>query len=236
MPFSTGQLTHNLEVGVAIVSNKKEKLSGIHKFGYNSSVGTAYETIWDGGGVYTFPSSATTATVTSASGATDSGVQVYIEGLDANYVVQSETVTLNASGTFTTTNTYLRLHRAYVAGSTAASGDITITVDSLTVAKILSAYQQTEMLVYTVPAGHTAYLLQVDAGVQKEKEIVAKIMTREENGVFLTKGILASFATPVARKFDIPMMLPEKTDIRIDAKAGATTEITGEFEIVLEAN
>ena len=236
MPFSTGQMTHNLEVGVAIVSNKIEKLSGVHKFGYNSAVGTSYETVWDGGGTYTFPSTATTATVTSASGATDSGVLVYIEGLDANYVAQSETVTLNASGTFTTTNTYLRLHRAYVAGSTAADGDITITVDSLTVAKVLSDYQQTEMLVYTVPAGCTAYVLQVDAGVQKNQEIVAKLMTREDGGVFLTKGILSSFGTPISRKFDIPMMLPEKTDIRLDAKAGATTEISGEFEIVLEHN
>ena len=234
MGFSVGAVTHNLEIGVAIQSGKIDKLSGVHKFGYNSAVGTAYETIWDGGGVYTFPSAATTAVVTSASGATDSGVEVYIEGLDANYAEQSETVTLNASGTFTTTNTYLRLHRAYVAGDTAADGDITITVDSLTVAKIESDYQQTEMLVYTVPAGKTGYILQVDASVQKEKEIVIKILTREDGGVFLTKGILASFGTPVGRKFDLPMMLPAKTDIRIDAKAGATTEIAGEFELVLE--
>jgi len=234
MGFSTGQVTHNLEIGVAIASNKIDKLDGVHKFGYNSAVGTAYETVWDGGGIYTFPSSATTAVVTSASGATDSGVEVYIEGLDANYGTQSETVTLNASGTFTTTNTYLRLHRAYIAGSTAADGDITITVDSVTVAKILSEYQQTEMLVYTVPAGCTGYILQVDASVQKNQELVVKLMTRETGGVFLTKGILASFGTPIGRKFDLPMKLPAKTDIRIDAKAGATTEIAGEFELVLE--
>ncbi len=195
MPFSVGQVNHNLEIGVAIASNKLDKLSGVHKFGYNSAVGTAFETVWDGGGVYTFPSSATTAVVTSASGATDSGVEVYIEGLDADYVEQSETVTLNASGTFTTTNTYLRLHRAYIAGDTAADGDITITVDSLTVAKIESEYQQTEMLVYTVPANKTGYILQVDASVQKNQELVVKIQTRETGGVFLTKGVLASFGT-----------------------------------------
>ncbi len=51
----------------------------------------------------------------------------------------------------------------------------------------------------------------------------------------LTKGVIASFGTPVGRKFDLPMMLPAKTDIRIDAKAGATTEIAGEFEIILES-
>ena len=224
----------HLPTGVYIAQGYFNNLEGVHKFGYNNAVGTAYETIWDGGGTYSFPTAATTAVVTSASGATDSGVEVYIEGLDANYEKQSETVTLNASGTFTTTNTYIRLHRAYVAGDTAADGDITITVNSLTVAKVLSDYQQTEMLVYTVPAGYRGYLLQVDASVQKEKEIVVKIMTRQDGGVFLVKGILSSFASPVHRKFDLPMMLPEKTDIRIDAKAGATTEIAGEFEVVLE--
>ena len=222
--------------GVYIAQGYYNNLEGVHKFGYNSAVGTAFETIWDGGAIYSFPTAATTAVVTSASGATDSGVEVYIEGLDANYEKQSETVTLNASGTFTTTNTYLRVHRGYIAGDTAADGDITVTVDSLTVAKIQSDYQQTEMLVYTVPAGYTGYLLQVDASVQKNQEIVAKIMTRETGGVFLTKGILASFGTPVNRKFDLPMHLPEKTDIRIDAKAGATTEIAGEFELILEKN
>lgn len=234
MPFSVGQITHNLEVGVPIARNSIDKLSGVHKFGYNSAVGTAYETVWDGGGIYAFPTAATTAVVTSASGATDSGVKVTIEGLDANYLEQSEEVTLNASGTFTTTNSYYRVHRGYVSGSTSADGDITVTVNSLTVAKILSEYQQTEMLVYTVPDRKTGYILQVDAGVQKNQEIVVKIQVREQDGVFRTIGILSSFGTPVNRKFDLPMMLPPKTDIRIDVKAGATTEVAGEMEIIVE--
>ena len=235
MPFSVGQINHNLEIGVPIEGGKIDKLSGIHKFGYNSAVGTSYETVWDAGGTYAFPTTATVATITSASGATDSGVKVTIEGLDANYVEQSEEVTLNASGTFTTTNTYLRIHRAFNSGSTDLAGDVTITVDSLTVAKILSEYQQTEMLVYTIPADKTGYILQVDASVQKNQEIVVKIQVREPGGVFRTRGILASFGTPANRKFDLPMMLPEKTDIRIDVKAGATTEVAGEFELVLES-
>ncbi len=234
MPYIHGQVNTPIDKGIAIVGGKIDKLSGVHKFGYNAAVGTADETIWDAGGVYSFPTSATTAVLTSASGATDSGVQVYIEGLDADYGEQSETVTLDGSGTFTTTNTYIRLHRAYTAGDTEADGDITVTVNSLTVAKVLAEYQQTEMLVYTVPAGKVAYLLQVDASVQKNQELVVKVMIRETGGVFLTKGILASFGTPVNRKFDLPMMLPERTDIRIDANAGATTEVAGEIEIILE--
>ena len=138
MPSSLYQVNHELSVGIPVVKGQIDKLSGVHKFGYNSAVGTAYETIWDAGGTYAFPSAAGTVTVTSASGATDSGVEVTLEGLDENYAEQSETVTLNASGTFTTTTEYLRLHRAYVSGSTATTGDITMQISSSTVAYIES--------------------------------------------------------------------------------------------------
>lgn len=231
IPQSSGpQMPYGLYIKQGYFNN----LDAIHKFGYNSAVGTSFETVWDGGGIYTFPSTATTAVITSASGATDSGVKITIEGLDANYDKQSEEVTLNASGTFTTTNTYLRIHRAFNSGSTDLDGDVTITVDSQTVAIVTALYQQTQMLVYTVPNGYTGYFLQVDASVQKNQEIVVKFHVREPGGVFRARGILASFGTPVERLFEIPTVLPAHTDIRIDAKAGATTEVAGQFEMILE--
>lgn len=236
MPMYKGQVTHDIPYGIAITKNSIDSLSGIHKFGYNAAVSTAFETIWDAGGTYTFPSAAGVVTLTSTSGATDSGVEVTIQGLDASYVEQSETVTLDASGTFTTTNQYLRLHRAFVSGSTATVGDITMQISAATVAIVKAEYQQTQMLVYTIPAGKTGYLLQVDASVQKNQEIVINVNIREQGKVFRTKATMASFGTPVHRRFDIPDVIPEKSDIRIDAKAGSTTEVAGEFELILEDN
>lgn len=226
----------HLPYGVYIAKEYYNNVEAIQKFGYNTDVGTSFETIWDGSSVYTFPTTATTATLTSASGATDAGVEVYIEGVDANYTAQNEIVTLDASGTFTTTNTYLRIHRAYVAGSTACAGNITITVNALTVAIVKSDYQQTQMCVYTVPAGYTAYIVQVDASIEKQKEVVIKLQVKEENGVALTKAIIASFGAPLTRRFDLPMMVPEKSDIELHGKAGATTAIGAEIEIILEKN
>lgn len=234
MPMYKGQVTHDIPYGIAIEKGAIDAISGIHKFGYNDSVGTMFETIWDGSNTYTFPSAAGVVTLTSASGATDSGVEVTLQGLDASYVEQSETVTLDASGTFTTTNQYLRLHRAFVSGSTATDGIITMQISAATVAIIKPLYQQTQMLAYTVPAGKTGYLIQVDASVQKNQEIVVNVNIREQGKVFRTLATLASFGTPVARRFEIPMVLPEKSDIRIDVKAGATTEVGGEFEMILE--
>ena len=99
---------------------------GLFKFGFNQ-VSTTEETIWDGGGIYVYPSSAGAMTVTSAGGATDEGVKITVEGLNQNYAIASEEVTLNASGVATTTTTYIRVYRAFVSGSAAITGDVTIT-------------------------------------------------------------------------------------------------------------
>ena len=64
----------NIPFGVSIQRGDVNNFQGIQKFGYNSSVGTSFETIWDGGGDYTFLTSAGTATATSSNtGADDNG-------------------------------------------------------------------------------------------------------------------------------------------------------------------
>jgi len=57
------------------------KTVSLFKFGFNDTVGTAYETIWDGGGTYTYPTVANTVVVTSDGAANDSGVKVTVSGL-----------------------------------------------------------------------------------------------------------------------------------------------------------
>lgn len=234
MPFSTGQVTHNVPFGVPTVAGKLDKIEGVHKFGYNSAVGTAYETVWDGGGIYAHPSSAVAMTVTSAGGATDNGVDVTVQGLDSNYAFLEETVTLAGSGTATTTGLFHRVNRAFVGNGQEPTGNITIVNTGVTYAQITHPYNQTLMCVYTIPAGYKGYVTQVSASVQKNQECVLQFIARKPNGVFRTLGIMASFGTPVDRKFDFPFQLDEKTDVEIRAKAGATTEIAGEIEILLD--
>ena len=77
--------------------------TSLFKYGYNPAIINVEETIWDGGGVYSYPGSALAMTVTSASGATDAGVTGIVFGLDADYNEVSEAFTLDGSGTYTTT-------------------------------------------------------------------------------------------------------------------------------------
>lgn len=233
--FNNSQYIHNWPQGVGIVANDADGLNSIDKFGYNDTIGSsAYETIWDGGATYAHPPSALAMTVTSDEGGTDNGVQVTVEGLDDDGYVVTQEVTLNASGTATTTQTFERVYRAYVSGSTGATGDISVTNSGIVYALIKAEFQQTMMAVYTVPTGKRAFLIAANISIEKNQDIVAKLMLRRPGGVFRAAGLVTSFGVPFQRVWQFPPILEAGTDIEIRAKAGATTGIAAGFELLLE--
>lgn len=213
-----------------------------HKFGFNPLVQDSEETIWDVGGVYSYQSSALAMTVTSASGATDSGVVVTVEGLDGSYDEVSETVTLNASGTATTTQTFLRVNRAFVSGGDAPAGNINITNSSTTYARITAGENQTLMALWTVPAGYTAYVLQSNTTCyteQNNKFGITRLISRESGGVFRTQDKHTVVLSQNVVNFPIPLSFPEKTDIEMRAiasSANANLQVSGSFDIVYIKN
>ena len=240
MTFSggVGSYPYYLQVSRGLVPGHKR----VFKFGYNGEIQNVEETIWDVGGLYVYPSSAVTMTATSASGATDENVQVTIEGLDTNYAELSETVTLNASGTATTTGSFLRVYRAFVASGTASAGNITITNGGTTYAYVTTADQQTLMSLWTVPAGYTAYLFQIDATaftVQNNKVATIRMLTREFNGVFRTQNKFDLFEGSYHVDIICPQPIPEKTDIEFRAIAdssNADLRVAATFDIIYIEN
>jgi len=232
--FENAQQTINWPYGIGVRRGDMPKMSGIDKFGYLDAASTAYKTVWDGDSIYAYPSSAVAMTVASAAGATDNGVEVTIQGLDGDYNELNETVTLAGTGTATTTGTFLRINRAFVSNGQAATDDIGIQNTGVNYAIILSEYQQTLMAVYTVPAGKRGYLVSGNVSVEKSQPVVAKLMVRLIGGVFRAQGIISTFGVPFQRTWNLPPVFPEKTDIEIRAKAGATTSIAAGFEVLLE--
>ena len=236
MAFDNQQKTFTAPYGIAVRKNLYDGVSGIDKFGYLPTATTSFKTVWDGDNVYTYPSSATTMNVVSSVGATDDAIQITIEGLDSDYNVITETVTLggDSAGGTATTQEFLRVYRAYVANGTSVTGNITIQQDGVVYAKIQPAYQQTLMAVYTIPKGKIGYLVSGNISVEKNQPVVAQLMARRVGGVLRAQGIVSTFGVPFQRKWELPPVLPEKTDIEIRAKAGATTSIAAGFEILLE--
>jgi len=218
MGGGVGYYPYFVQVSRGLVDGHKR----IFKFGHNPEIQNVEETIWDGGGIYTHPSSAVAMTVTSGAGATDNGVQVNVAGLDGDYNEVNETVTLAGSGTATTTQTFLRVNRCFVAGSTAPTDDVTVANGGTTYAQITNGENQTLMTVWTVPAGYTAYLLALDATAfteQNNKVATLRYLTRELNGVFRVKNKFDLFQAAFHQNYITPEPIAEKTDIEFRAVA-----------------
>ena len=229
----------HLQVSREQIENHKR----LFKFGFNPDINGTEETVWDAGGIYAYPSAAVamTATTDAVTPSNDNGVKILIQGLDANYNEVSEEVTLAGAGTATTTQTFIRVYRAYVSGSQAPTGNINITNGGTTYARVSLGDNQTLMSMWTVPAGYTAYLthLNIATGTTNANQyIIVRLVAREPSGVFRTQlkqsigsGGVADFV------IEYPLPFPEKTDIEIRAtSSGSNNLVSSDFSIIYIKN
>jgi hypothetical protein len=225
---------NNAPFGLGLQQGLVNRFSGIHKFGLNTAVGSSFETIWDGNNLYTY-ASAGTATATSTDTDDNTGT-VEIQGLDENYDLATETLTIGGSAGSTT---FSRVFRAFMKTANTGNanvGDISITVSSTTVAKIQAGYGQTLMCVYTVPRNYVAYLMQIDVGSSKDLENEIRFITKEiSNGnVWNTKAFVTTRGGFIEKNYIVPVKIEEKTDIELQGKASATSAISAGFELILQ--
>lgn len=223
-----------LDVARLVIPNSKI----VHKFGANFDIDQATdpESVWTGGGLYPWASLASAQTIYCIStSASDTGTLI-LEGLDADYNEQSETVTLTGTSAVTTTNTFLRVFRMTY-GDGGNVGTVTARVTSGTgtvVAQIDAAYAQTLMAVYTVPAGHTGYMAALDATIDSNKNCQILMYHRLVGKPFRIAHI-AEATGHYRYDYHAPLRIPEKTDIdiRIDDVSGNDSRVTANFDIVL---
>ena len=207
------------------------------KFGYNPDVdaSTAPEDLIYGGGNTYFPAAAIAAadidivsTDVNDDGdpASTGALTLTIEGLDSNWLLQKETVTLDGQTDVHPVNDYLRLFRAYVAtaGSTGTNEGI-ITIDDgagNTFCTIGAGEGQTLLLAYTIAADYLAgYLYDLHITVASSnataKVVQARLQTRTDGGAWQTKTILAASTDGLGEMHwaGSGLKLPPKTDIRV---------------------
>ena len=227
---------YNLPLGLSVQNGLVQNYSGIQKIGLNTAVGSSFETICDGNNTYTYPSSSGTATATSSDTASDNTGTVEIQGLDSNYDLATETLTIGGSAGSTSFTRVFRAVMKTANTGTANVGTISITVSSTTVAQIRPDYGQTLMCVYTVPRKYNAYLMQIDIGSSKDLENEVRFITKEiSNGnVWNTKSFITTRGGFMEKNYAVPVVIPEKTDIELIAKASATSAVSGGFELILE--
>ena len=229
----------------------------LFKYGYNPDIVNVNETVWDGGGIYSYPAAAAVMYVSSSStNDTSAGTgarTVYIEGLDASYNSLSETVTLNGQTQVATSGSYLRVFRSYVAtagsGGTNA-GDIYVGTSGATAgvpnstfyAKITAGEAQTLMAVYTVPAGKTLYINEGIAthgtGTSGGVFMTIRFMVRPFGGVMRTQVKLDVVESQIYYPFAYPIVVTEKSDVEVRAicNKNQSNAISASFNGVLVVN
>lgn len=251
---STGDASLDIAAGNISGATSINKFGG----GFESAANTKSD-IWDNGAnnaVYDFP---TTATITHARAAVDSattqGMVVQVQGLDANWDLVLQEVTLDATTStveVALTTALIRVFRMKVHDNLVADQDIWVGATGMAVGTVNGVIQagnnQTLMAIYTVPAGYTAYMANYYCTVGNELAANKTPATttvglwaadRASGYEFQLKHVLSINAGQSSGQHDFSpyTKFTEKTDIKLTSTC--ITEpgyIHGGFDLVLIAN
>lgn len=242
MADNVGVLTPD-DFRVAVALGHHSGWRNLRKFGRNDDI-DGNEELWEYGTSRVLPTTAAVLDVSSSSTADDADPAgtgawtITVEGLDGNYDEVSETITMNGTTSVNSTQTFLRVNRAYVltAGSAESNvGNIDILVGGNEQAYIEADEGQTHQTHYTVPAGHTLVITSFSLacgrlGGSNDIVIESQIKSPEANYAWRTISAIDLTSGEVYLDEDIAVVLPEKWDIRQRTIfSGTNSEVGGEF-------
>ncbi len=221
----------------------------VNKFGRAGDVDAGTVDVWDvSSGVYEFPTVATSTQVVGLANdipSSDGVHSITVEGLLADGTEVTEVATLNGATPVVFTNSYFRVHRAYI-GAVGATGTNSGFIDishsgSATLARISPLEGQTQMAVYTMPAGVRGNISawRVDAAresSQVDVQTSVRLQTRDSGQGWRTRDSgLAGNTQSLNRVYTGGASVNVKplTDIRIRVTAVNTNNVsvTAGFEI-----
>ena len=241
---STNQFLQPYDFQLAVSRGLVAGHTSIFRSAYSNSVTTTTSTLWPKGTVYSFPSSASTMTLSSSS-TSDTTQPVLIQGLDSTYASISEVLTLNGQNPVTTVNSYLRINTLTVltdspqGNISLGTGTVTAGVPANTYGYVAALDNVSSAAVYTVPKGYTLYILSgsISAGGSTGSQTVTGKFYSKINGVlYLTSDI------NLANNFQFfpytpPVSLPEKTDTYNNVISSSNTlSVSATFNGILIAN
>ena len=214
--------------------------SVVNKFGANFDIDTSSdpESVWTGGGLYPWSSLSTEQTIYCISTSASDTSTLEIQGLDNDFNLLTETVTMTGTTAVSTTNKFRRIYRMKYDGGSVNAGTITARITSGTgtvVAQIDAGYSQTLMAVYTVPANHTAYLMCLDCSLNRGEDGNLRVYQRPSGESFKIAHMAEIYESSYRYDFPVPLKFTEKTDIdvRIAEVETNNTRCTSNFALLL---
>ncbi len=257
--------------GLAIAQGNVTGATFVHKFGEapDFDQGDGVVSIWDGANdtlfsgsppmAYTYSSSADIGLILSSSGADTQDIEM--QGLDSNFDLVTQIITLNGQTDVDISATgvdLIRVFRMINRGSTDLAGVVYIRTNGSaqtsgvpdtanTVRAIINnGNNQTLMAVYTIPNGKTGYMRDwyaSTAGASRSSEYKIRLFARPDGQVFQlkhTSAVSDSGSSTYQHPYEEPEVFQAKTDIELTAEmlvsAATQADIAGGFDIVLVDN
>jgi hypothetical protein len=252
------------ESGLSIAKGDVTDHSFIHKFGAapDFDVGDGFVTVWDGAEDdvawmlmnYVYSS---TAAIDSISSTDDGDTQdVEIQGLDANYDLVIQTVTLTGNTRKALDTDLIRIFRIKNVDSSNFAGHVIVYENDTTGddpgvpddsnlirAVVQPDNNQTEMAVFTIPDGYTGYMRSwyaSTAGAKRDSQHTIKILARPFGQVFQLKhkaNISVTGNSYIQHRYEEPEKFSAKTDIEMQMDTDTDIAgVAGGFDIVLVAD
>lgn len=212
----------------------------INLYGYQATVDGTWIPVWENAIAYTYPSSSGEIMTLRSSSASDTAVSVFIDGLDVDYNIQTETLVLtNGLTGVNTTKSYRRINNMRIVGTNPAVGTLYLsnTAKTTTYAQINVGTGKTQWSMYTVPAGYTFYLNRVTAAASATNaaKVLGYRVYQQFNG--LTSLLLQS---PWIDTYETNRVVPnpyqEKTSIQWQVTSDTTSQIGIRVEGILVKN
>lgn len=233
--------------GLQIARGQIQGHTAVTVFGYNADVDTSEESVWPDGGTVPHPTVASVLDIVStdaADAAAGTGARtVFIEGLDGDYNVVSETVTLNGTTNVSTVEEYLYINQFYVvtAGSGGANaGTITAKLSTTLYDLIAIGYNQRTTAHYCVPADYTGYMVTgvITTGQATGSTSVTAFLKQHGPDGILRVGAVSTLNNgSVQYDFDPAYVINEKCCVGATAiGAAANNSVSAFFNIVLIKN
>lgn len=256
--------------GLAISEGNVTGKTFVHKFGYapDFDYGDGEVTVWDGsddGGInqMTYQYSTTAIIDSISSSSTADTMDIQLQGLDANFDLVTQNVTLNGQTRVALGTNLIRIFRmknngtvdlvgnAYVYENTALTGGVPN--DRTKIRSLINnGNNQTLMAVYTVPQDKVGYLRDwyaSTAGSSKDSQYIIRLWARSYNeglGVYNAWQLkhitsISDVGTSyVQHKYEEPETFIGKVDIRMTVEATAVgasgASISAGFDVVLVNN
>jgi len=234
-----------------VARGRYDDLFAISKFGRNPDVDTGSEDLWARGGTWVGPITARIHNVVSTDIADDLGgtgmETVRIYGLDADYNLIEEDVTMDGTTNVPTANAYTMIYR--MTGLTAGSGGTnagtvtaTAVTDGTVTAQIEIGQGQTQLGVYQVPAGYTAYLGRYGGSTDGAggTNVAISVFGKPFGGMFNLKHnitLRAGGSSAYTIDLEAPLVFTEKTIIKLRVTVdGDNNDVSGSFDVVLQRN